>query len=34
VLAIVDSWQQLADLLLPVLTRRTTGDLLCTGGTA
>ncbi|MFW3172294.1 HAD family hydrolase [Geodermatophilus sp. CPCC 206100] len=32
VLVVVDSWQQLADLVLPVLTRRATGDLLSTGG--
>jgi beta-phosphoglucomutase-like phosphatase (HAD superfamily) len=32
VLAVVDSWQQLADLLLPVLTRRVAGDLTPTGG--
>jgi HAD superfamily hydrolase (TIGR01509 family) len=32
VLTVVDTWQQLADLLLPVLTRRATGDLLPTGG--
>ncbi|MGY1592927.1 HAD family hydrolase [Geodermatophilus sp. SYSU D00708] len=33
VVAIVESWQQLADLLLPTLSRRSaTGDLLTTGG--
>ncbi|MGY1636241.1 HAD family hydrolase [Geodermatophilus sp. SYSU D00742] len=32
VLLVVDSWQQLADLVLPVLTRRAAGDLLPTGG--
>ena len=32
VLTVVDSWQQLADLLLPVLTRRAAGDLIPTGG--
>jgi beta-phosphoglucomutase-like phosphatase (HAD superfamily) len=32
VLCVVDSWQQLADLLLPVLTRRAAGDLIPTGG--
>jgi beta-phosphoglucomutase-like phosphatase (HAD superfamily) len=32
VLTVVDSWQQLADLLLPVLTRRAAGDLISTGG--
>ncbi|MGK5111793.1 HAD family hydrolase [Geodermatophilus sp. CPCC 205506] len=32
VLVVVDSWPQLADLLLPVLTRRSAGDLLPTGG--
>ncbi|WP_239522742.1 HAD family hydrolase [Geodermatophilus sabuli] len=32
VLVVVESWQQLADLLLPVLTRRATGELLPIGG--
>jgi beta-phosphoglucomutase-like phosphatase (HAD superfamily) len=32
VLVVVDSWQQLADLLLPALTRRAAGDLTPTGG--
>jgi beta-phosphoglucomutase-like phosphatase (HAD superfamily) len=32
VLTVVDSWQQLADLLLPRLPRRATGDLIPTGG--
>jgi beta-phosphoglucomutase-like phosphatase (HAD superfamily) len=32
VLTVVDSWRQLADLLLPRLPRRATGDLIPTGG--
>ena len=32
VLAVVGSWQELTDLLLPALARRATGDLLPTGG--